>query len=268
MSEKQVEQVKKVRKPRTVKDPNKPKRETSMTTQKIPITDNLCDFFEMPHGSKLTKSEVTQKFWKHVKDNGLSQSNITADNKKQIIITCDAKLKKLFEIPDNQSFKDKFGEDLVFSNVTKHFKQFYLPIPEEDKLPKKTPVKKTIKKDTEKIETISTPVTQNNDLTNEEKPPKKAVTRKKTGGEKVENALTEETKDDKNNEITLKKTVCKFFELPEKSKMNNLDFFNNHLKKHIIEQSNGEYKFDEKFSKLLKLDDRKYNMSEINQMIQ
>jgi hypothetical protein len=240
--EKTVKDEKKVTKQKTIKDPSKPKRETAMTTQQLPLNNNLCDFFDIPHGSKMTRSDVTKKFWEHVKQNSLNQNKI---------ISCDAKLKKLFDIADNQSFNDKFGENLVFNNVAKHFKQFYIPLSDEEKLEmkKQSDEKKESKKQTE--------------LTNEEKPPKKSIL-KKIGGEKD----VDSSKDDKNNEIALKKTVCKFFELPEKSKMNNLDFFNNHLKKHILEQSNGEYKFDEKFMKLLKLDDRKYTMNEINTMIQ
>lgn len=72
----------------------RPKKEPSGFAKPSLLSDEMCDFLDLPHGSKLARTEVTKKLTVYIKQNQLQNP----DNRKQILL--DDKLKRLLNVDD------------------------------------------------------------------------------------------------------------------------------------------------------------------------
>lgn len=65
------------------------------------ISDEMCDFLKLPHGSTISRTEVTKQLINYIKTNNLQNT----ENKKNIVL--DETLHKLFDgagIPENVTY--------------------------------------------------------------------------------------------------------------------------------------------------------------------
>ena len=97
------------KKQRVKKDPKKP----NVFETDILISDELCDFFAIPRGTKMSRNEVTHKLHKFCDDNNLMQP----DNRRIIIIN--DKLRPLLRnyAPDQQ---------ITWLNIQSYIKHHYI----------------------------------------------------------------------------------------------------------------------------------------------
>lgn len=72
----------------------RPKKEPSGFAKPSLLSDEMCDFLDLPRGSKLARTEVTKKLTVYIKQNKLQNP----DNRKQILL--DEKLKRLLNVDD------------------------------------------------------------------------------------------------------------------------------------------------------------------------
>jgi chromatin remodeling complex protein RSC6 len=81
------------------------------------ISVELADFFGMPAGSMMARTEATKGINRYVKEHNLQPAKDSGKTRRIIEVHRDAKLKKLLRVPD--------GTELSFFNlqtfVTKHF---------------------------------------------------------------------------------------------------------------------------------------------------
>ena len=97
------------KKQRVKKDPKKP----NVFETDISISNQLCDFFEIPHGSKMSRNEVTHKLHKFCDDNNLMQK----DNRRIIIVN--DKLRPLL-----RNYTP--GEQITWLNIQSYIKHHYI----------------------------------------------------------------------------------------------------------------------------------------------
>ena len=90
---------------------NKKKLQTGFAVPKL-ISDELCDFMGVEHGSEVPRTKVTRFIVDYTKDNNLQDPN----NKKFIII--DEKLSKIIKIEPDQK--------LSYFNLQKHINHNYI----------------------------------------------------------------------------------------------------------------------------------------------
>lgn len=105
------------KKPRQQKDSKVPKKKS---TFEIPITisDELCDFLEKPHGSKMSRNQVTHNIQKYCSSNGLMEGRV---------IKPDRKMKKILQgVPKNKTF------ELTWLNLQSYIKHHYISAPDEE----------------------------------------------------------------------------------------------------------------------------------------
>lgn len=97
------------KKQRVKKDPKKP----HVFETDISISDQLCDFFKLPHGTKMSRNEVTHKLHKYCDDNQLMQ----ADNRRIIIINDTL-------LPLLRNYKP--GDQITWLNIQTYIKHHYI----------------------------------------------------------------------------------------------------------------------------------------------
>lgn len=112
---------------RRSKDPNKPKRAPSGFAKPTEITDTLCDFLGVDHGTKMARTEVTKKVTAYIKEANLQVQT----NKRQFVP--DAKLGSILGPLDSVK-KDKNGKTDAEKGYTYFNLQKYLSA----QFPKKT----------------------------------------------------------------------------------------------------------------------------------
>ena len=110
-----------------VKDPNKPKRAPSGFAKPTTITNTLCDFLGVEHGTKMARTEVTKKVTAYIKEANLQVQT----NKRQFVP--DKKLGSILGPLDGVK-KDKNGKTDVEKGYTYFNLQKYLSA----QFPKKT----------------------------------------------------------------------------------------------------------------------------------
>ena len=95
------------------KNKSKGNRKPSGFAVPTKITDELCDFMKMPHGSAVARTEVTQYIIKYIKENELQWK----ENRK--IIKPDKALTSLLDVKD----KDEVTYFNLQKYMNKHFKK-------------------------------------------------------------------------------------------------------------------------------------------------
>lgn len=88
------------------------KKEPSGFAKPSLLTNELCDFLGIEHGSKLARTEVTKKLTTYIKENNLQNP----ENRRQIVL--DDKLKKLLNVEE--------GTVVTFFNIQR-FLSHYKP---------------------------------------------------------------------------------------------------------------------------------------------
>jgi upstream activation factor subunit UAF30 len=88
-------------------------------TKPTNLSPNLCDFLGIPHGTMISRTDVTKRLVAYVRDNNLQKES----NKRVILL--DDKLKALLRVPE--------GEEITFFNVQKWLAHLYSkePFPAE-----------------------------------------------------------------------------------------------------------------------------------------
>lgn len=107
--EKQVKKEMKQLRKETEKIRSKPKRKPSGFAGETKISDELCDFMGLEHGSKIARTEVTKYLSSYIKENNLS--------KKQIIDP-DEKLKNLLGDTENS--------EVTFFNIQRYMNKHFV----------------------------------------------------------------------------------------------------------------------------------------------
>lgn len=102
-----------------VKDPNKPKRAPSGFAKPTTITNTLCDFLGVEHGTKMARTEVTKKVTAYIKEANLQVQT----NKRQFVP--DKKLGSILGPLDSVK-KDKNGKTDAEKGYTYFNLQKYL----------------------------------------------------------------------------------------------------------------------------------------------
>ena len=97
-NEKENKTDKKVRKPSGFAKPGK-------------VSDELCEFMDIPKGSEIARTQVTKRLVEYIKENKLSEN-------KNIIVP-DEKLTKLLDIDDET--KEKLTYFTLQKHMNKHF---------------------------------------------------------------------------------------------------------------------------------------------------
>ncbi len=102
--------IEKSQKKKRVADPNKPRTKSGIA-QPAPISDELCDFLGVAHGTQLSRIDVIKQVNKYITDHNLKNPA----NKQ--IINPDAKLMKLLSPPE--------GAVVKFFNLQTHLKKHF-----------------------------------------------------------------------------------------------------------------------------------------------
>lgn len=102
--------IEKSQKKKRVVDPSKP-RTPSGIAKPAPITDELCDFLGVAHGTQMSRIDVIKKVNEYINTHNLKNP----ENKQTI--TPDAKLQKLLSPPE--------GEIVKFFNLQTHLKKHF-----------------------------------------------------------------------------------------------------------------------------------------------
>jgi chromatin remodeling complex protein RSC6 len=103
-----IKDLNKKNKRKKVSPEDKKKRAPSGFAKPTVISDELCDFLGMTHGTEMARTEVTKQLTKYIKSNELQDES----NRRRIIP--DKKLKKLLNVGE--------GQEVTYFNLQKYMK--------------------------------------------------------------------------------------------------------------------------------------------------
>ena len=109
------ENKKNLKQSKKVKDPNKVSRPNALT-RPTKITDVLCDFLNKPHGSLVSRSDVTKSISKYIKSNKL----YVPENKKQFIP--DDNLKSILDPLEEKDINKGY----TYFNLQRYIKNLFI----------------------------------------------------------------------------------------------------------------------------------------------
>lgn len=101
-----------------IPDSEKVPRKPSGFARPSLLSNDLCEFLEIPNDSTLPRTEVTKRVLNYVKENNLQNP----ENRKLIMI--DEKLKKLL--------KTNPTDEVSYFSIQKYLKYHYKPLPKQE----------------------------------------------------------------------------------------------------------------------------------------